>query len=133
MCTSLGKPKDNTKTLLGSRGNDDGVKSRAGDQDPGTDMTLTCPKHMMCAFLTCVSCDRSAHTTDTMPNGGCGCCGGNNNNNYTVCCYSSPRCCKTPCCYPSQYCCSMPCCMPMTCCYTLSNNNSNSGCCGCGN
>ncbi|XP_054038981.1 keratin-associated protein 5-7-like [Rissa tridactyla] len=66
-----------------------------------------------------------------MPNGGCGCCGGNN---YSVCCYSSPKCCKTPCC--PQYCCPMQsCCMPMTCCYSISNNR---GCCGgsggcCGN
>uniref|UniRef100_A0A8C2TVE9 Uncharacterized protein n=2 Tax=Coturnix TaxID=9090 RepID=A0A8C2TVE9_COTJA len=73
----------------------------------------------------------SAHTTITMPNG---CCGGSNNNNncYTVCCYT-PRCCKSSCCCPSQYCCPMSCCMPMTCCYTMSNNNSSSGCCGCGN
>ncbi|XP_035423247.1 keratin, ultra high-sulfur matrix protein-like [Cygnus atratus] len=74
-----------------------------------------------------------AYTTNNMPNGGCGgCCGGNN---YTVCCYSSPKCCKTPCCYPSQCCCPMTCCMPMqTCCYTMNNGGccggSGGGCCG---
>ncbi|XP_050840782.1 LOW QUALITY PROTEIN: keratin-associated protein 10-4-like [Serinus canaria] len=74
----------------------------------------------------------STPTTPKMPNGCCGCGGGNN---YTVCCYSSPRCCKTPmCCSPMQCCspCCMPmqsCCMPTSCCYTISSNN-NSGCCG---
>uniref|UniRef100_A0A8B9II57 Uncharacterized protein n=2 Tax=Anatidae TaxID=8830 RepID=A0A8B9II57_ANSCY len=67
-----------------------------------------------------------------MPYGGCGCCGGNN---YSVCCYSSRKCCKTPCCYPSQCCCPMTCCMPMqTCCYTMNNGGccggSGGGCCG---
>uniref|UniRef100_A0A8C3JGL6 Uncharacterized protein n=1 Tax=Calidris pygmaea TaxID=425635 RepID=A0A8C3JGL6_9CHAR len=58
-----------------------------------------------------------------MPNG-CGCCGGNN---YSVCCYSSPKCCKMPMCCP-QYCCPTTCCMPMqSCCYISRNNR---GCCG---
>ncbi|XP_010293098.1 PREDICTED: keratin-associated protein 5-5-like, partial [Phaethon lepturus] len=50
-------------------------------------------------------------TTNNMPNGGCGCGHGSN---YSVCCYSSPKCCKTQsCCPPMQYCCPSPCCMPM--------------------
>ncbi|XP_009702997.1 PREDICTED: keratin-associated protein 5-10-like [Cariama cristata] len=67
-----------------------------------------------------------------MPNGGCGCCGGNNNYSVSHCCYSSPKCCKTQsCCTPMQCCYPSSCCMPMpTCCYIMSNNNSNSGCCG---
>nr|XP_030147511.3 keratin-associated protein 5-1-like [Taeniopygia guttata] len=75
---------------------------------------------------------QQAPTTPKMPNG---CCGSSGGNNYTVCCYSSPRCCKTPmCCSPMQCCspCCMPmqsCCMSMPCCYTIRSNN-NSSCCG---